>query len=59
MRKIEEIQADWDFVEQEVDPELELVQAQQRLFKDLPGLLKEIRRQDRIIRMLTEDGDAD
>ena len=59
MRKIDEIQADWDFVEDAPDPELELVRAQQRLFKDLPGLLKEIRRQDRIIRMLTEDGDAD
>jgi len=59
MRKIDEIQADWTFVEDAPDPELELVQAQQRLFKDIPGLLKEIRRQDRIIRMLTEDGDED
>jgi len=59
MRKITEIQADWDFVEDAPDPELELVQAQQRLFKDLPGLLKEIRRQDRIIRILTEDTDED
>ena len=59
MRKIEEIQADWDFVEQEVDPELELVQAQQRLFKDLPGLLREIRRLNQIIRALVEDYHAD
>ena len=59
MRTIDEIQADWDFVEDAPDPELELVQAQQRLFKVLPGLLKEIRRQDRIIRILTEDTDED
>ena len=59
MRTIDEIQADWDFVEAEPDPELELVRAQQRLFKDLPGLLREIRRLNQIIRALVEDYHAD
>ena len=59
MRKIDEIQADWDFVEDAPDPELELVRAQQRLFKDLPGLLREIRRLNQIIRALVEDYHAD
>jgi len=59
MRKINEIQADWDFVEDAPDPELELVQAQQRLYKDIPEMMAEIRRLERIIRRLTEGDDED
>jgi len=59
MRKIDEIQADWDFVEAEPDPELELVQAQQRLYKDIPAMMAEIRRLNRIIGGLVEDYYAD
>ena len=59
MRKIDEIQADWDFVEAEPDPELELVQAQQRLYKDIPEMMAEIRRLNQIIRALVEDYHAD
>ena len=55
MRKINEIQADWDFVEDAPDPELELVQAQQRLYKDIPEMMAEIRSLVRIIRRLAED----
>jgi len=54
MRKIEEIQADWDFVEDAPDPELELVQAQQRLYKDIPAMMVEIRRLKQIIQALVE-----
>ena len=54
MRKIDEIQADWDFVEDEPDPELELVQAQQRLYKDIPAMMVEIRRLKQIIQALVE-----
>jgi len=59
MRKIDEIQADWDFVEDAPDPELELVQAQQRLYKDIPAMMVEIRRLNQIIRALVEDYHAD
>ena len=59
MRKIDEIQADWDFVEDAPDPELELVQAQQRLYKDIPAMMAEIRRLNQIIRALVEDYHAD
>jgi len=59
MRKIDEIQADWDFVEAEPDPELELVQAQQRLYKDIPAMMAEIRRLNRIIGGLVEGYYAD
>ena len=59
MRKITEIQADWDFVEDEPDPELELVQAQQRLYKDIPAMMAEIRRLNQIIRALVEEYHAD
>ena len=59
MRTIDEIQADWDFVEAEPDPELELVQAQQRLYKDIPEMMAEIRRLNQIIRALVEDYHAD
>ena len=55
MRKIDEIQADWDFVEDAPDPELELVQAQQRLYKDIPAMMVEIRRLNQLIRALVED----
>jgi len=54
MRTIEEIQADWDFVEDAPDPELELVQAQQRLYKDIPAMMVEIRRLKQIIQALVE-----
>ena len=54
MRKIDEIQADWDFVEDAPDPELELVQAQQRLYKDIPAMMVEIRRLKQIIQALVE-----
>ena len=59
MRTIDEIQADWDFVEDEPDPELELVQAQQRLYKDIPAMMAEIRRLNRIIGGLVEGYYAD
>ena len=59
MRKIDEIQADWDFVEDAPDPELELVQAQQRLYKDIPAMMAEIRRLNQLIRALVEDYHAD
>ena len=59
MRTIEEIQADWDFVEAEPDPELELVQAQQRLYKDIPAMMAEIQRLNRIIGGLVEGYYAD
>jgi len=59
MRKINEIQADWDFVEDEPDPELELVQAQQRLYKDIPAMMAEIRRLNQIIGGLVKGYYAD
>ena len=59
MRSLDEIQADWDFVEDAPDPELELVQAQQRLYKDIPAMMAEIRRLNQIIRALVEDYHAD
>jgi len=59
MRKIDEIQADWDFVEAEPDPELELVQAQQRLYKDIPAMLREIHQLRLIVQALAEKIDAE
>ena len=59
MRRIAEIQADWDFVEDEPDPELELVQAQQRLYKDIPAMFREINQLRLIIRALVEEYHAE
>ena len=59
MRKIDEIQADWDFVEDAPDPELELVQAQQRLYKDIPAMLREIHQLRLIVQALAEKIDAE
>ena len=57
MREKADILKDWEYVAKGMDPESELIQAQNRLWKDVPAMLAQFRRiedKDKVIETLKD-----